>query len=149
MSSLHLKPTNACIILRIKSTSLTVACKALCGLLHCSFPGLISYHSFPFSLCSSHAYCLDFLPKVWAHFYIIGLSVSTTYSWKTLLPDLHSFTSFKFLCKHLFREGTAWQPSLIDRPLCYSHSPSCPCYLKLPCPPICLVVGVSLWSPQL
>lgn len=115
MSSLHLKPTNASIILRIKSTSLTMACKALCGLLHCSFPGLISYHFFPCSLFSRHAYCLDFLPTVWAHFYITGLSISTTYFWKTLLSDLHSFTSFKFLCKHLFKKGTAWQPSLIDR----------------------------------
>lgn len=48
----HLKSTNyILIILRIKFTSLNMACNVLYGLLHCSFSDLSSFHSLPCSLC--------------------------------------------------------------------------------------------------
>lgn len=120
MSPFHLKLTTISVILRIKFTFLSMACNTLYGLLPCNFSDLISFHSFPYPLCSS----LDIRPTIQAHFHMTALSIFTTYSWKTLSPGLCafcSFTLFKFLCKHLFPEDTPWPPSLIDHPLCSTH----------------------------
>lgn len=124
MSPLHLKLINASIILRIKLTFLTMAWKALTGLLHFNFSDIISFHSFPCSLCSSNPDIFIFFPTIQAHSHITVLSVSTSYSWKTLPLDLHtacSFTSFKLLHKCLFKEGIPWPLSLTDHLLCPTH----------------------------
>ena len=92
MSPIHLKLTNASIILRIKFT-LNMVCKALYGWLYSNFSDLISIHSFPCSLCYSHP---DFvsLPTTQAHSHFSTLSISTAYACPQIfmhpIPSLQS-----------------------------------------------------------